>query len=600
MARGRPFSEGAAIAEQLLQALEADQPEALAAALASVDDHAQSLPAPDDPCFNIATLAAVAAAARCLNQTTMASALKALTSIVRAGGPPLVERAAAIPGLLQDLTAALAPDQPENVAANAAAALKGIARAEGARGIVAAAPGVAGVLAAALARGGRAGASAAWALESLAQTVAGAAAIASTDGAVAQLAGGEQRRDGASAAALLALWALLRNAIGTDRDDPARPRLCTPAVFSALAGALMVATVNKSPEELTAAHALARACAGESVAVRRAVDAHGVLDSLVYALASRNTQVAKHAAIAFRRLALKGERLALRILEAGALPRLLALAGRRLQAATSGGGSAAGGGSAGDVHDAAVAALDTLGAIASRGPSAAAAAAPEGGGLLPLLRDAMCFPACAATAAGVVADLATASELTALRAAGCEDLVKILAALLLNPDNADTMVNAAAVLGALTEHGSAARRIVEASDPGSDQDPLFLISLAVDSQITSRTENEHNVGATMRVLLTRLMRNVDRAAAAAATAPAQRRASAGPRPAAATRGNTASSQDAQRTCAACGKARAAAGLRACTACRRVWYCGPDCQRAGWHAGHKDECKAWRAQGGEQA
>ena len=32
-------------------------------------------------------------------------------------------------------------------------------------------------------------------------------------------------------------------------------------------------------------------------------------------------------------------------------------------------------------------------------------------------------------------------------------------------------------------------------------------------------------------------------------------------------------------------------LRRCSRCQRVWYCGRECQRAHWRAGHKAECQA---------
>lgn len=31
-------------------------------------------------------------------------------------------------------------------------------------------------------------------------------------------------------------------------------------------------------------------------------------------------------------------------------------------------------------------------------------------------------------------------------------------------------------------------------------------------------------------------------------------------------------------------------LERCGRCRRALYCGQDCQRAHWHAGHKPACK----------
>lgn len=33
-------------------------------------------------------------------------------------------------------------------------------------------------------------------------------------------------------------------------------------------------------------------------------------------------------------------------------------------------------------------------------------------------------------------------------------------------------------------------------------------------------------------------------------------------------------------------------LKACSACRSVWYCSPECQRAAWPT-HKAECQALR-------
>ena len=28
----------------------------------------------------------------------------------------------------------------------------------------------------------------------------------------------------------------------------------------------------------------------------------------------------------------------------------------------------------------------------------------------------------------------------------------------------------------------------------------------------------------------------------------------------------------------------------CSACKQVFYCSPECQRADWKAGHKEQCK----------
>jgi hypothetical protein len=49
-------------------------------------------------------------------------------------------------------------------------------------------------------------------------------------------------------------------------------------------------------------------------------------------------------------------------------------------------------------------------------------------------------------------------------------------------------------------------------------------------------------------------------------------------------------QDAASTCAACGVRAGQAGVRLqmCSRCKRVRYCGPQCQRAHWRA-HKAEC-----------
>jgi MYND finger len=43
-------------------------------------------------------------------------------------------------------------------------------------------------------------------------------------------------------------------------------------------------------------------------------------------------------------------------------------------------------------------------------------------------------------------------------------------------------------------------------------------------------------------------------------------------------------------CAACGAARAARPLQACTRCGLVWYCSPECQKAHWKAAHKAQCR----------
>ncbi len=41
------------------------------------------------------------------------------------------------------------------------------------------------------------------------------------------------------------------------------------------------------------------------------------------------------------------------------------------------------------------------------------------------------------------------------------------------------------------------------------------------------------------------------------------------------------------TCAHCGK-QGAAVLKRCSICKQVWYCGADCQKAGWRR-HKKTC-----------
>ncbi|KAG2437487.1 hypothetical protein HXX76_006136 [Chlamydomonas incerta] len=49
-----------------------------------------------------------------------------------------------------------------------------------------------------------------------------------------------------------------------------------------------------------------------------------------------------------------------------------------------------------------------------------------------------------------------------------------------------------------------------------------------------------------------------------------------------------------RACAACGKPNSiACGLKKCSACKSVWYCGLDCQRKDF-PGHKKQCKALAA------
>lgn len=42
-----------------------------------------------------------------------------------------------------------------------------------------------------------------------------------------------------------------------------------------------------------------------------------------------------------------------------------------------------------------------------------------------------------------------------------------------------------------------------------------------------------------------------------------------------------------RVCAACGQA--GVGLKQCSRCHSVWYCGRDCQAVDWKRGHKFVC-----------
>lgn len=44
-----------------------------------------------------------------------------------------------------------------------------------------------------------------------------------------------------------------------------------------------------------------------------------------------------------------------------------------------------------------------------------------------------------------------------------------------------------------------------------------------------------------------------------------------------------------QACAACGKAGSVVKLSSCTQCRKVWYCGKECQVSDWRR-HKKECK----------
>lgn len=44
-----------------------------------------------------------------------------------------------------------------------------------------------------------------------------------------------------------------------------------------------------------------------------------------------------------------------------------------------------------------------------------------------------------------------------------------------------------------------------------------------------------------------------------------------------------------QACAACDKSGAVVKLRSCTRCKKVWYCGKDCQASDWRR-HKKDCK----------
>lgn len=48
------------------------------------------------------------------------------------------------------------------------------------------------------------------------------------------------------------------------------------------------------------------------------------------------------------------------------------------------------------------------------------------------------------------------------------------------------------------------------------------------------------------------------------------------------------------TCDRCGKSRGGLGmasLKACSRCRKMYYCGPECQRSAWKETHKTHCRA---------
>lgn len=44
-----------------------------------------------------------------------------------------------------------------------------------------------------------------------------------------------------------------------------------------------------------------------------------------------------------------------------------------------------------------------------------------------------------------------------------------------------------------------------------------------------------------------------------------------------------------QSCGACGKSGVLQKLQLCTRCKKVWYCGKECQLGHWRKGHKKEC-----------
>ena len=44
----------------------------------------------------------------------------------------------------------------------------------------------------------------------------------------------------------------------------------------------------------------------------------------------------------------------------------------------------------------------------------------------------------------------------------------------------------------------------------------------------------------------------------------------------------------EHTCAHCGKATT--GHARCSRCKVAWYCGRECQRSHWRAGHREACE----------
>ena len=51
-------------------------------------------------------------------------------------------------------------------------------------------------------------------------------------------------------------------------------------------------------------------------------------------------------------------------------------------------------------------------------------------------------------------------------------------------------------------------------------------------------------------------------------------------------------QERGHSCAHCGAEKALDGkkLRVCSRCKCTWYCGAECQKTHWRAGHKNHCR----------
>ena len=50
---------------------------------------------------------------------------------------------------------------------------------------------------------------------------------------------------------------------------------------------------------------------------------------------------------------------------------------------------------------------------------------------------------------------------------------------------------------------------------------------------------------------------------------------------------TTTTEAAMKSCFRCGLQKSK--LRRCSKCKGVWYCGPECQKKDWVAGHKNDC-----------